>query len=85
VLLAGAFGNYIRKENAIRLGLLPDFPLDKVRFIGNAAAAGAKMALMSREAREESKRISANTEYVELAVDPDFQNEFIEAMMFPAV
>jgi uncharacterized 2Fe-2S/4Fe-4S cluster protein (DUF4445 family) len=85
VLLAGAFGNYIRKENAIRLGLLPNFPLDRVKFIGNAAAAGAKMALMSREAREEAKRISANTEYVELAVDTDFQNEFIEAMMFPDV
>jgi len=85
VLLAGAFGNYIQKENAIRLGLLPNFPLDRVKFIGNAAAAGAKMALMSREAREEAKRISANTEYVELAVDPDFQNEFIEAMMFPDI
>ncbi len=83
VLLAGAFGNYIQKESAIRLGLLPDFPLDKVKFIGNAAAVGAKMALMSREARDQTKRISGNTEYIELAVDPDFQNEFMEAMMFP--
>jgi len=83
VLLAGAFGNYIQKENAIRLGLLPDFPLDKVNFIGNAAAEGAKMALMSREAREDTKRISENTGYVELAMDANFQNEFIDAMMFP--
>jgi len=83
VLLAGAFGNYIRKENAIRLGLLPSFPLEKVKFIGNAAAMGAKMALLSREAREDARRISENTDYVELATDPNFQNEFIEAMMFP--
>ena len=85
VLLAGAFGNYIRKENAIRMGLIPDFPLEKVKFIGNAAAAGAKMALMSREARKNAKIISENTEYIELATDPNFQNEFMEAMMFPEI
>ena len=83
VLLAGAFGNYIQKENAIRMGLIPDFPLDKVRFIGNAAAKGAEMALMSREARETTKRISKNTEHIELAMDMNFQNEFMEAMSFP--
>jgi uncharacterized 2Fe-2S/4Fe-4S cluster protein (DUF4445 family) len=83
VFMAGAFGNYIRKENAIRLGLLPDFPLDRVLSIGNAAAAGAKMALMSKEAREEAVRISRFVEYVELATDKNFQNEFMDAMMFP--
>lgn len=82
VLLAGAFGNYIQRESAIRLGLIPDFPLEKVKFIGNAAAGGAKMALMSREARKTSKQISKKTEYIELAVDMNFQNEFVEAMMF---
>jgi len=83
VLMAGAFGNYIRKENAIRLGLIPDFPLEKVKFIGNAAAAGAKMALMSKEAREEAMQIANFSEYVELATDPNFQNEFMDAMTFP--
>jgi uncharacterized 2Fe-2S/4Fe-4S cluster protein (DUF4445 family) len=83
VLMAGAFGNYIQKEKAIRLGLIPKLPMDKVKFIGNAAAVGAKMALMSREAREKARWISENVEYVELAVDPNFQNKFMEAMMFP--
>jgi len=83
VLMAGAFGNYIKKENAIRLGLIPDFPLDKVRFIGNAAAAGAKMALMSKEARQEAMQIANFAEYAELATDPNFQNEFMDAMTFP--
>jgi len=83
VLLAGAFGNYIRKENALRMGLIPNFSPEKVKFIGNAAAAGAKMALMSREARNTAKKIGQNTEYIELATDPNFQNEFMEAMMFP--
>ncbi len=83
VLMAGAFGNYIKKESAIRMGLILDFPLEKVKFIGNAAASGAKMALMSREARKTAEQISKNTEYTELAVDMNFQNEFIDAMMFP--
>lgn len=83
VLLAGAFGNYIRKENAIRMGLIPEFPPERVKFVGNAAAVGAKMALMSKEARDEAVLISKTTEYVELATDPEFQNEFMEAMMFP--
>lgn len=83
VFMAGAFGNYIQKESAIRMGLIPDFPLEKVKFIGNAAASGAKMALMSREARKTAEQISKNTEYTELAVDMNFQNEFIDAMTFP--
>jgi len=83
VFMAGAFGNYIQKESAIRMGLIPDFPLEKVEFIGNAAASGSKMALMSKEARKTAEQIARNTEYAELAVDMNFQNEFVEAMMFP--
>ena len=83
VLMAGAFGNYIKGESAIRMGLIPEFPLEKVKFIGNAAASGAKMALMSREARKTAEHIARNTEYRELAVDMNFQTEFVEAMMFP--
>lgn len=83
VLMAGAFGNYIKGESAIRMGLIPEFPLEKVKFIGNAAASGAKMALMSREARKTAEQIARNTEYRELAVDMNFQTEFVEAMMFP--
>jgi uncharacterized 2Fe-2S/4Fe-4S cluster protein (DUF4445 family) len=83
VLLAGAFGNYIRREQAKRIGLLPDLPLQRIRFIGNAAGSGAKMLLMKNELKEEAAKISADTEYVELAVSMDFQKTFAEAMFFP--
>jgi len=85
VLLAGGFGNFIRRSNAKRIGLLPDVPTSRIEFIGNAAAVGARMALMSEAAREEAKRISEKVEYVELANSPDFQTLFMEAMMFPEV
>ncbi len=83
VLLAGAFGNYIRREQAKWIGLLPDLPLERIRFIGNAAGSGAKMLLLMRKLREDAAAISDCTEYVELAVSTDFQKRFAEAMFFP--
>jgi uncharacterized 2Fe-2S/4Fe-4S cluster protein (DUF4445 family) len=83
VLLAGAFGNFIRRNMARRIGLLPDVPTERILYIGNAAGAGARMALQSRRCKEEANRISDRTEYLELAGRPDFQQEFTEAMMFP--
>jgi len=83
VLLAGAFGNYIRRHQAKWLGLLPDIPTEKIKFIGNAAGAGAKMVLLTKELREEACDISRNTEYIELAVRQDFQRVFADSMFFP--
>ena len=83
VLLAGAFGNFIRRESALRVGLLPDVPEEKVEFIGNAAGTGAKMVLAGRTCREAAEVIARHTEYIELAGRPDFQMEFVEAMIFP--
>ncbi len=82
VLLAGAFGNFIRRSMARRIGLLPDIPLERIRFVGNAAGVGAKMALVSKSLREKAEEISRRTEYIELGGRPDFQQEFMMAMMF---
>ncbi len=83
VLLAGAFGNYIRRHQAKRIGLLPDIPTEKIKFIGNAAGAGAKMVLLAKELRTEACNISKNTEYIELAVQQEFQRIFADSMFFP--
>ncbi len=83
VLLAGGFGNFIRRSSAKRIGLLPGIPVGRIEFIGNAASVGAIMALGSRQCREEAETIGERTEYVELANRPDFLAHFTEAMMFP--
>jgi uncharacterized 2Fe-2S/4Fe-4S cluster protein (DUF4445 family) len=83
VLLAGGFGNYIRRENAQRIGLLPDLPVDRIRFVGNAASTGAKAVLRGRELRQEAEEIARTAEHVDLSMDPEFQMEFGMAMMFP--
>jgi len=82
VFLAGAFGNYINKESAVAIGLLPRFPLEKIRAVGNAAGAGAKLALLSRQARLDALEIANNTEHVELGGRQAFQDAFADAMMF---
>jgi len=83
VLLAGAFGNFIRRKQAKRIGLLPDVTTDRILYIGNAAGAGARMALLSRRCKNTADRISEETEYLELAARADFQTEFMSAMLFP--
>lgn len=83
LLLAGAFGNFIRRGNARRIGLLPQIPCDRIRFIGNAASLGAKLALLSVDERQYAEQLRINTEHVDLSLDPEFQLEFSESMMFP--
>ncbi|MDI6828866.1 MAG: ATP-binding protein, partial [Armatimonadota bacterium] len=82
VVLAGAFGNYMRKQSAIAAGLIPNVPLSKVRSVGNAAGEGAKLALLSTDERSEADRIGRSIEYIELTTDSGFQEKFAEALMF---
>ncbi|MCK4248388.1 MAG: DUF4445 domain-containing protein, partial [Candidatus Omnitrophica bacterium] len=82
VLLAGAFGNYIRKDSAVGIGLIPEQLKNKIKFIGNAAFAGAKMALISTKMMRRAEKIADKTEYIELSNRTDFQEEFAKAMMF---
>ena len=84
VYLAGAFGNYIRPESAVAIGLMPVFPKARVTQVGNAAGSGAKMALLSTGAVREADRIARRIKYLELAKVPTFQKEFLQSMVFPA-
>jgi uncharacterized 2Fe-2S/4Fe-4S cluster protein (DUF4445 family) len=83
VLLAGAFGNYIRKENALRIGMLPQVSPDRIHFVGNAASFGAKRALLAEEEQVYAGEIIRKARHVDLSLDPDFMDEFSMAMMFP--
>ena len=82
ILLAGAFGNYIRRSSALRIGLLPVVETERIRFIGNAAAAGAQMILLSRQCREQARELARKIEYVEIAHEPGFQDVYADSMLF---
>jgi uncharacterized 2Fe-2S/4Fe-4S cluster protein (DUF4445 family) len=83
IRLAGAFGAHIDVEYAMVLGMIPDCELTEVSSAGNAAGTGAIMALLSREAREEIEAQTRLVEKIETAVEPAFQEHFVEAMAFP--
>jgi uncharacterized 2Fe-2S/4Fe-4S cluster protein (DUF4445 family) len=84
VLLAGAFGNYVNPRSALRIGLLPTtLEPEQVRGIGNAAGAGAVLALLSVEERRRAEELAARAIHVELFNSPDFQDVFADAMFFP--
>ncbi len=82
ILLAGAFGNYIRPKSALRIGLLPAIPADRIRFVGNAASSGAQMILLNSALRAEAKQLARNIEYIEVAHEPAFQDVFVDSMLF---
>ena len=83
IVLAGAFGSYIDPRYAMILGLIPDCDLTKVTAVGNAAGDGARIALLNRHKRGEAQRIAEWVTYVETAVHPDFQQEFVGAIHLP--
>lgn len=82
VLLAGAFGNYIRTQSALRIGLLPAVEPERIHFIGNAASSGARMILVSRDCRKRAGELARRIEYIEIAHQPDFQDVFADSLLF---
>ena len=83
IRLAGAFGSHIDVKYAMILGLIPDCPLDHVHSAGNAAGTGARIALLNSKARDEIEQVVRRIEKIETAVEPKFQQHFVEAMAIP--
>ena len=83
IKIAGAFGTHVDRTKALVMGLFPDCEIEKIHSIGNAAGDGARCALLNKEKRVEANWVSRNVEYVELTVEKDFQQQFMEAMQIP--
>jgi len=83
IVLAGAFGSHIDVKYAMVLGMIPDCELSKVSSAGNAAGTGARIALLNQQARDEIELLIRRVEKVETAVEPRFQDHFVEAMGIP--
>ena len=83
VYLAGALGNYVNPESAIRIGLLPDFDMEIITSLGNAASTGASMVLLSKDYWQMANELSNSIEHIELSSRLDFNQYFVENMDFP--
>ena len=83
IRLAGAFGSHIDVKYATILGMLPDCDLSHVRSAGNAAGTGARIALLDATSRDIIEDLVRRIEKVETAIEPRFQQHFVEAMALP--
>ena len=83
IRLAGAFGSHVNVQHAMVLGLIPDCVLEQVSSAGNAAGTGARIALLNTESRNVIETLVKNIEKIETALEPKFQNYFVDAMAFP--
>lgn len=82
LMLCGGFGNYISIDSALKIRLLPEIPVDRVTYVGNAAALGAQMALLSERERLRAFELAGRIEHVALATRPEFQEIFVDGMTF---
>jgi len=83
IRLAGAFGSHIDVKYATILGMIPDCDLNQVRSAGNAAGTGARIALLDATSRDTIEGLVRRIEKVETAIEPRFQQHFVEAMAIP--
>ncbi len=83
IRFAGAFGSFIDPKYAMVLGLIPDCDLANVKAVGNAAGTGARMALLNRKHRREIEATVTKVEKIETALEPHFQQLFVNAMALP--
>ena len=83
--LAGGFGNRLRVESAVKIGMLPRELSGRIVPVGNAALAGAEQALLDPDSRQTLQAIKDNCHYIELSTAPDFNDTFVEEMSFPEV
>ena len=83
IRLAGAFGSHIDVKYATILGMIPDCDLSQVQSAGNAAGTGARIALLDATSRAVIETLVRRIEKMETAIEPRFQQHFVEAMAIP--
>ena len=83
VLTAGNFGRSLDIEQAVRIGLLPDIPRERIRFIGNSSLDGARLALLSGQARRRALEVAGSITTLELTVEPRSFEEYTAALFLP--
>jgi uncharacterized 2Fe-2S/4Fe-4S cluster protein (DUF4445 family) len=85
IYIAGGFGSYLDIDKAVRIGLLPDIPRERIEFIGNSSLLGARMALLSHYALEKAVHISQSITNIELSRYAPFADEYMAALYIPHI
>jgi uncharacterized 2Fe-2S/4Fe-4S cluster protein (DUF4445 family) len=83
LLVAGAFGSFINKKDALKIGMFPRIPEENIEVVGNAAGAGAILALFDDGFLNRARELARETRVLDLSTHPDFQDTFIKSLAFP--
>jgi len=83
IYIAGGFGNYLDREKAVAIGLIPDLPVEKIRFVGNTSILGADLGLLSESTWQELHAIAEAVTYYDLINYPNYYDEFLAARFIP--
>lgn len=83
VYVAGGIGSGINMKNAVRIGMLPDIPLEKYKYIGNSSLAGSYAMLLSNEAEDKVAELASSMTYLELSTHPGYMDSFVAACFIP--
>ena len=83
VYICGAFGRYLDINSAMAIGLIPEFPNAKIKYIGNGSIAGAYLTLISDKCREKAEFIAKFIAYYDLMKDADFMDEYLAGFVLP--
>ena len=83
ILIAGSFGNYIRVKEAVTIGLLPDLPVEKYKFVGNGSLLGCVKAAINIDEWKQAAEITKSMSYQELSADNSFMERYTSALFLP--
>ncbi|KIR01834.1 putative electron transfer protein [Lachnospiraceae bacterium TWA4] len=83
VYVAGGIGSGINMSNAVRIGMLPDIPLEKYKYIGNSSLAGAYAMIISNQAEAKVDELASSMTYLELSTHPGYMDAFTAACFIP--
>ena len=83
IYIAGGFGRFLDIEKAIVIGLLPDLPRERYRYIGNSSLMGAYLVLVSGEKRRRQLELAGRMTYLELSTEPAYMDQYTGALFLP--
>jgi uncharacterized 2Fe-2S/4Fe-4S cluster protein (DUF4445 family) len=81
--VAGGFGRFLNLDNAMAIGLLPDIPIGKFQYIGNASLSGSRLCLLSKEFRETQLALTKRMTYIDLSTFPGYMDQYTAALFLP--
>lgn len=83
IYIAGGFGRFLDLKMATVIGLIPDLPTEKFKYIGNASLIGSYMILVSQDYKEKQLKLANRMTYIDLGKDPNYMDKYTAALFLP--